>query len=396
MKRRRRARRINRNGEGRGRGRAGSPTDDWGGSPHDPAAVLELFETELEGLWERGWMPAELVRVVCGEYSAPRPLVVGLILHQHRRRGWAVHPRWQAQLDELEGEPHLSDDRLLSALPPRSQVAATGSLLFWMRLLGPLMVTCPPPGSAGSRASRPLSGSGTRYLEKVRALLAKAEATEFPEEAEVFSAKAHDLMVRHAIDEVMLEGRSQGQGPEGTRIWIDSPHAAPKFNLLAATAEGHGCRALWNKQLAYASVVGFRSDLEAVEMLFTSLLVQVTGAALAHGSVVDEFGRNRTASFRRAFILGFAERIGRRFAENRQRAATAATATHGSSVLPVLAARDDEVERAVAEAFPRTGTMRTSASNTAGYSAGYRAGARADIGGRRVGRGRGAALGSGA
>ncbi len=357
--------------------------------------MLELFITELDALWERGWMPAELVRVMVGEHSAPRPLIAGLVLHHHRGRGLTVHRRWQAQLDELASQPHLSGEALLAAMPPASQVLTTGSLLFWMRILGPLMVICPPPGSTGTLAPHRTKGTRGRHLEKVRALLAKAEATEYPDEAELFSAKAHELMVRHAIDEVMLEGRNEGEEPEGSRIWIDSPHAAPKFSLLAATAEGHGCRALWNKQLSYASLIGFRSDLEAVEMLFTSLLVQVTGAVLAHGSVVDEFGRSRTASFRRAFILGFAERVGRRFAENRDRAAEAAGVTHGPSVLPVLAAREDEVERALAEAFPRTGVMTTRSSNLAGYSAGYQAGAGADLGGRRMNGGRGSSLGAG-
>ncbi len=414
MTRRRRARRTSntRSGDDRGYGRgttntrsgnrarsgkrSGSRRDPRGGGPthSDSSTVLDLFSTELDALWARGWMPAELVRVMCGGNSTPRPLLIGLVLHHHRLRDLAVHPRWRAQLDDLSAEPHLTGESLRSALPPTSRVADSGSLLLRMRLLGPLMFTCPPPGSAGARASHP-TGVGDRYLEKVRALLAKAEATEFPSEAEIFSAKAHDLMVRHAIDEVMLEGGRPDGAPEGLRVWIDSPHAIPKFNLLAATAEGHGCRALWNKGLSYASLIGYRSDLDAVEMLFTSLLVQVTGAALAHGSVVDEFGRSRTASFRRAFILGFAERIGRRFIENRQRAAAEATDTHGSSVLPVLAAREDEVERAVDEAFPLTTTMRTSSSNLAGYSAGYRAGARADLGGRRMGRGRDTALGPG-
>ena len=39
---------------------------------------------------------------------------------------------------------------------------------------------------------------------KVRALLAKAESTTFEAEAEALFAKAHQLMVRNAIDEAVL------------------------------------------------------------------------------------------------------------------------------------------------------------------------------------------------
>ena len=36
-------------------------------------------------------------------------------------------------------------------------------------------------------------------LERVRALLAKAESTTFPEEADALTAKAQQLMTRHAL-----------------------------------------------------------------------------------------------------------------------------------------------------------------------------------------------------
>ena len=43
-----------------------------------------------------------------------------------------------------------------------------------------------------------------RRLSTIRALLAKAEATEYPDEAEAFFAKASELISRWAIDEAML------------------------------------------------------------------------------------------------------------------------------------------------------------------------------------------------
>ena len=39
-----------------------------------------------------------------------------------------------------------------------------------------------------------------KKLSRVRALLAKAESSSFPEEAEALSAKAQELMTRHALD----------------------------------------------------------------------------------------------------------------------------------------------------------------------------------------------------
>lgn len=56
------------------------------------------------------------------------------------------------------------------------------------------------------------------------------------------------------------------------------------------------------------------SDLDAVELLFTSLLVQATTAMLAAGSRQDAHGRSRTRSFRQSFLAAYAQRIGERLA----------------------------------------------------------------------------------
>ncbi|MDP9441581.1 MAG: DUF2786 domain-containing protein, partial [Actinomycetota bacterium] len=49
-----------------------------------------------------------------------------------------------------------------------------------------------------------------RILSRVRALLAKAESTEFAPEAEAFTEKAQELMARYAIDDPVL---SRGLSP---------------------------------------------------------------------------------------------------------------------------------------------------------------------------------------
>ena len=53
--------------------------------------------------------------------------------------------------------------------------------------------------AAGARARRP-QGADPKITERVRALLAKAESTTFPDEAEAFTAKAQELIAQHAID----------------------------------------------------------------------------------------------------------------------------------------------------------------------------------------------------
>jgi hypothetical protein len=110
-------------------------------------------------------------------------------------------------------------------------------------------------------------------LTRVRALLAKAESTEFEAEVETFTAAAQSLMARHSIDVAMLAAESGGrpgtEGPQGRRLSIDAPYEVPKLMLLNVVASANRCRSIWNKKLGFATVLGFTPDLHAVEVLFT-------------------------------------------------------------------------------------------------------------------------------
>src|SRR5205085_8849657 len=110
--------------------------------------------------------------------------------------------------------------------------------------------------------------------------LAKAESTEFPDEAESLTAKARELMTRHAVDAALLEAGPSSPGIEvGTRrVHVADPYVRAKMQLLAAVAEANDVRLVWYQRLGIANLVGGRQDLDAVELLFTSLLLQVAQA----------------------------------------------------------------------------------------------------------------------
>ncbi len=135
-------------------------------------------------------------------------------------------------------------------------------------------------------------------------------------------------------------------------------------------------------------MIGHRDDLHLVEVLYTSLLVQGTGAVLAASRRGEVEGSTR--GWRNAFWNGFAGRVAQRLAAASAAARADHAACHGDDLLPVLAARDDAVEAAFAEAFPRLGTLRTSVSNGDGLLAGHRFAdrVRLDAGGDLAGDGR--------
>jgi hypothetical protein len=238
--------------------------------------------------------------------------------------------------------------------------------------------------SSGSGASFRADGRSGAVLARVRALLAKAESTTFPEEAEALSAKAQELMARHSIDQAVLRA---GRGDPSTdvvawRIGIDDPYAQAKSVLLNHIAAASGCRAVWSKNMGFSTVFGTRSDLEMVELLFTSLLLQANDAMTRAGRVSDASGRSRTRSFRQSFLLAYAARIGERLSETTARVVAEESERHASRLLPALARRDEAVDDAVRAAFPDLGQHAAAIRNYSGWVAGRAA---ADVASLSVG-----------
>jgi hypothetical protein len=271
--------------------------------------------------------------------------------------------------------------------------------LSLIRGLPPLPKLEPGPGEgtpprSRSRAVGPIRGADPRVLNRVSALLAKAESTTFPGEAEALTAKAQELMTRHAIDVAAVQaGRDGGPRVSGRRIGVDDPYARARFALLSEVAGANRCRAVWSRSLGFATVFGDDGDLDAVEMLYTSLLVQATRAMVAdhHPHPAGPIGRRgggssgATRSFRQSFLVAYAYRIGERLRHAAEGAAAAADADHvrggdGGSLLPVLARRADAAKAAAKATFPNLKTFSTTARDADGWMAGRQAADRAQLG----------------
>jgi hypothetical protein len=125
-----------------------------------------------------------------------------------------------------------------------------------------------------------------------------------------------------------------------------------------------------------ATVVGMAVDLQLVEMLFTSLLVQATRALTEAGNVRTtqagyQSGRlNRAPAFRRAFLLSYAHRIGERLEAAGDRATAESSASHGAELVPVLRRRAEEVDKTFARLFPQTKEIRAKRVDARGWDAG--------------------------
>ncbi|WFE30208.1 DUF2786 domain-containing protein [Solwaraspora sp. WMMD791] len=367
--------------------------------------VDAAFTLLLAALWRHGWMPADLLRVVRREHGKrPVGLVAGQLAAQ--LRGYAaatVAERWHRQLRELEIDVWGTDpvDHRLTAWAGRSNLDRTAALtaaaqaLALLSGLPSLEPVAPPPGTVrpgaagpdrGARPARPdVSSVDERQLGRIRALLAKAESTEFPEEAEALSAKAQELMTRHSIDHALLAAARSGDTaptPIAVRVGLDAPYEQAKAFLLQQVAEANRCRSVWSGRLGFATVVGFAADCESVELLHTSLLVQATAAMLRNGSQRGRGGQSTTRSFRQSFLEAYAVRIGQRLSTVADDAGRAAATRTGTDLVPVLAARDEQVRQTTEQLFPELGARMISGNNQAGWVAGTAAADQASLGTR--------------
>lgn len=342
-------------------------------------------------LWANGWQPAELVRHLRREGGpAVGRLAATLVFADHLGRDRAaLHPRWAEQVTQLE-EVTVVPFRILEAhggswfaswqeAEPLSRTDAIRYAVLVelaMHDVGPLEEVLPPPGASQIRSTRHAyaAHADDPILTKVRALLAQAESTTFPAEAETFTAKAQELMTRHAIDHALLGAGGRGEHPITRRIPVDEPYVDAKSLLLQNVAQHSRCRAVFHQRYALSSVVGFEHDVEAAELLFTSLLVQAQVALTAEAHNKPAGSRPRSRGFRSAFLVAYAVRIGERLAAINDAVIGAVEAETGSSALPVLAARRAEVDGAVDELF---GPLRSSTVTSGWDSVGGARGAAA-------------------
>lgn len=354
---------------------ADSPEVDAEVADLEARRPIESIADALASLWRTGWQPLDVARFVDGlDEPIGRRVVVDALVTDRQRWHPRAAPLWAEQAERLgatapwwdRSRPYWAQVANRLELHPMRVVRGAGSIAAALRALPPMPSFEAPP----TEPARVAGGGGTdpTVLSRVRALLAKAESTTFEAEAEALTAKAQELIARHAIDVALLG--DVADVPGGRRILIERPYARAKFQLLGGIARANHCRAVWHGGIEVASVIGHSDDLHLVEVLYTSLLVQGTSAVLAASRRGEVEGSTR--AWRNAFWLGFAGRIGQRLAAASAAARAEHTARHGDDLLPVLAARKDAVDRALAEAFPRLGTLRTSVSSGEGLLAGRR------------------------
>jgi hypothetical protein len=234
-------------------------------------------------------------------------------------------------------------------------------------------------------------------LERVRKLLAKAEAQGVtPAEAEALTAKAAELMARYGIDRALLAAQHPGTDhPADRKVDVGNPWARIQAHLLCGLASAMRCQCVILPRSGPGTrihIFGFASDIERVDVLYTSLLVQMQlGLAAAP---VPGWTRSPRA-WRRSWLLGFVSAVTARVHAAEQQAAAHADDERedaGPGTDLVLADRAKIVQDCIEHAYPSTRKTRMTYTGN-GYGDGYAKGQQADLGGARLAATPGRALG---
>lgn len=229
------------------------------------------------------------------------------------------------------------------------------------------------------------AAAASPVIERVRKLLAKAERSEHPHEADAFAAKAAELIAAHRITpEALAAARRSGALTLREIALGRGAYVRARLRLLSEIASVHDADVVFQSGPTgmTAFVAGFRDDLDAIDVLYDSLHRQAAMQMLGQ--------RRRTAAatqrFRRAFLFGFGERVGELLRAARRDAEAATVGPDGRDDM-VLALRDRRARVAAftARSFPRVvAASRPAPASAHGWDRGRTAADQADLGRRRM------------
>jgi hypothetical protein len=230
-----------------------------------------------------------------------------------------------------------------------------------------------------------------KLLDRVRKLLAKAADDGVTEaEAQSLTAKATELMAKYGIDRALLAATQKIEDKPGSRIiQVDNPWARVNAHLLCGLGAALRCQAILlpSTQGSKVHMFGYQSDLERLDLLYTSLLLQ-QAHALVRVQVPPQ--AHNVRAWRRSWLLGWTQAV-----IERVKAAEAAAVqevkqeARGTGAELVLADRSLVIKQSVKNSYPHTRNTRMTYSGS-GYGQGHNEGKKANIGGTGIGNRRAA------
>jgi len=219
-------------------------------------------------------------------------------------------------------------------------------------------------------------------INRVQALIAKAESSPYPAEADAFMAKAQELINDHAIDQARLVGADPTSVGHDT-IAMKGTYTKERSLIWSAAANANRCQVLTlstygSSKVSDLTLIGRSQDRQLVQLLAASLELQ----AVKRLEDLDPAATWETPVVqRRSFLRGFAIEVADRLKRSGHTHAVVGQSTEQALVLAA-----DAVDRYVGDNFDVSRSRRTAARHDGlAFSHGRRAGASADVGTTRLG-----------
>lgn len=235
--------------------------------------------------------------------------------------------------------------------------------------------------------------------ELIAQLLLKAQTTT-PEEAELLTAKAVELMQKYGIDRAMLNSRTTGKKEriEKLTIPLSGIYAKAYMRMMSAIAFAYGgdggietYYSQWKNDITL-TVVGFESDVAQLKVLLASLQLQSVVALntwAKDGGITEWMKPMEKFKARRTFIQSFGAGAASRIRKSRTGTVKEAESTTPGTEL-VLRDRALAVKDFMAANVGELKSVKNR-EKSGGYSAssaGFKAGQSANTGDRQVDAGR--------
>ena len=221
-----------------------------------------------------------------------------------------------------------------------------------------------------------------KIINRIEALLRKAESTHSDEEREMLSAKAEELMIKYSIDQAMLDpDRNTEDQIISAQMHIRGIYQMTHMASALSVVQAMGARGYYSdlrrlNKTVVVTVIDFESTIGLVQRMVDSTLAQsMTSMSFWWAANKNEWAASQGYMARRSYLEGFGRGVADRIRREREEAVAEVSETAGGEL---VLARDRKLDDAVAP----LGLVNKPSRHRSAYDAriaGFVDGQRADI-----------------